>query len=107
VGGGEVPLEESNGESCYRLYHHLSVLEGAGMVTSRVTGKAKEYTLQRPDRPEAIYLELNADDPEEKGKLETLVGVVREVSEDRIPQLDKVTWARLMLSSPWSVEGEG
>jgi DNA-binding transcriptional ArsR family regulator len=102
-----VELEESTGENRYHLYHHLSVLEGAGMVTSRVTGKAKEYTLRRPDRPEAIYLELDADDPDEKGKLETLLGVVREVADDRIPQLDKVTRVRLMLSYPWSVEEEG
>lgn len=77
------------------------------MVTSRVTGKAREYTLQRPERPEAICLQLDADDPGEKGKLETLLSVVREVSEDRIPQFDKVTRARLMLSYPWSVEEEG
>jgi DNA-binding transcriptional ArsR family regulator len=102
-----VELEESTGENRYHLYHHLSVLEGAGMVTSRVTGKAKEYTLRTPDRPEAIYLELDAEDPDEKGKLETLLGVVREVADDRIPQLDKVTRVRLMLSYPWSVEEEG
>jgi mevalonate pyrophosphate decarboxylase len=43
----------------------------------------------------------------EKGKLETLLDVVREVADDRIPQLDKVTRVRLMLSYPWSVEEEG
>jgi hypothetical protein len=77
------------------------------MVTSWVAGKAKEYTLRRPDRPEAICLELDTADPEEKGKLETLLDVVREVADDRIPQLDKVTRVRLMLSYPWSVEEEG
>jgi len=102
-----VELEESTGENRYHLYHHLSVLEGAGMLASRVTGKAKEYTLLKPDRPEAIYLELDADDPEEKEKLETLLQVVREVADDRIPQLDKVTRARLMLSYPWSPEEDG
>jgi hypothetical protein len=77
------------------------------MVTSRVTGKAKEYTLRTSDRPEAIYLELDADDPEEKGKLKTLLDAVRKVADDRIPQLDKVARVRLMLPVPWSVEEEG
>jgi hypothetical protein len=77
------------------------------MVTSRVTGKANEYTLQTPDRPEAIYVELDADDPEKKGKLKPLLGVVREVSDDRAPQLDTGTRVRLMLSYPWWVEEVG
>ncbi len=102
-----VELEEITRENRYHLYHHLSVLEGAGLVTSRVVGKAKEFSLLNPKKPEAAYLQLDRADPEEKDRLDTLLKVVREITDDRIPHLDKVTRARVMLSYPWSPEEEG
>jgi DNA-binding transcriptional ArsR family regulator len=99
-------LERETGENRYHLYHHLSVLESAGLVLSRVAGKAKEFSLLKPKRPEAVYLELHADDPTEKDKLLQLLKVVGLISDGAIPHLDRVTRARLMLSYPWSPEGE-
>jgi DNA-binding transcriptional ArsR family regulator len=101
-----VELEEITGENRYHLYHHLSVLEGAGLVASRIVGKAKEFSLRKPKKPEAVYLQLDGDDPEEGKKLETLLKVVREITDDGLPHLEKVTRARLMLSYPWSPEEE-
>jgi DNA-binding transcriptional ArsR family regulator len=101
-----VELEETTGENRYHLYHHLAVLEGAGLVRSQVVGKAKEFSLLQPKKPEAIYLELNRDDAEEREKLAALLEVVRSITGDRIPKLEKVTRARLMLSYPWSPEEE-
>lgn len=97
-----VELEEETGENRYHLYHHLAVLEDAGLVTSRVIGKAKEFSLLKPKRPEAAYLELDRGDPGERDKLERLLEVVRSITDDGIPNLEKVTRARLMLSYPWS-----
>ena len=102
-----VELEEITGENRYHLYHHLSVLEGAGLVASRVVGKAKEFSLRKPKKPEAVYLQLDRADPEEKDKLDTLLKVVAEITDEGIPNLQKVTRARLMLSYPWSPEEEG
>lgn len=101
-----VELEDTTGENRYHLYHHLAVLEGAGMVRSRVVGKAKEFSLLQPKKPESVYLELDSADPEEREKLAALLDVVRSITDDRIPQLEKVTRARLMLSYPWSPEEE-
>jgi DNA-binding transcriptional ArsR family regulator len=101
-----VELEETTGENRYHLYHHLAVLEGAGMVRSKVVGKAKEFSLLQPKKPESVYLQLDGDDPEEKEKLAALLDVVRSITDDRIPQLEKVTRARLMLSYPWSPDEE-
>ena len=102
-----VELEEQLGENRYHLYHHLSVLESAGLLTSRMVGKSKEYSLLKPRRPEAVYYELDAADPEEKQKLVELIAVIGSISEGRIPHLEKVVRARLMLSYPWSPEEEG
>jgi DNA-binding transcriptional ArsR family regulator len=101
-----VELEETTGENRYHLYHHLSVLEGAGMVGSKVVGKAKEFSLLQPKKPESVYLELDSADPEERDKLAALLDAVRSITDDRIPQLEKVTRARLMLSYPWSPDEE-
>jgi DNA-binding transcriptional ArsR family regulator len=101
-----VELEKETGENRYHLYHHLSVLEAAGLIASRVTGKSKEFSLLKPKRPEAVYLELHAEDPHEGAKLKRLLEVVAVVAEGGIPHLDKVTRARLMLSYPWSPEEE-
>ena len=102
-----VQLEEITGENRYHLYHHLSVLEEAGLVASRIVGKAKEFSLLKTKKPEAVYLQLDGDDPAEREKLDTLLKAVRKVSEDRVPHLKKVTRARVMLSYPWSPEEEG
>jgi DNA-binding transcriptional ArsR family regulator len=95
-------LEETTGENRYHLYHHLAVLEGAALVQSRIVGKAKEFSLLKPKKPEAAYLELDGNDPAERDKLAKLLDVVRSITDDRIPKLEKVTRARLMLSYPWS-----
>jgi DNA-binding transcriptional ArsR family regulator len=102
-----VELEAITGENRYHLYHHLSVLEEAGLVASRITGKAKEFSLRKPRKPEAVYLQLDRDDPREREKLESLLKVVGEITDGEIPKLGKVTRARLMLSYPWSPEEEG
>jgi DNA-binding transcriptional ArsR family regulator len=99
-------LEETTGENRYHLYHHLAVLEGAGLVRSQVVGKAKEFSLLKPKKPEAIYLELDGEDTEEKEKLAALLKVVRTITDDGVPQLEKVTRARLVLSYPWSPQEE-
>jgi len=101
-----VELEESTGENRYHLYHHLSVLEEIGLVASRVVGKAKEFSLRKPKKPEVAYLEFRRDDREEKPKLEALLKVVGEIAEDQVPKLAKVTRVRLVLSYPWSPEEE-
>lgn len=101
-----VELEELTGENRYHLYHHLAVLEDTGLVSSRVEGKAKEFSLRKPKKPEAVYLELDRDNPDEKEKLKTLLGVVKEITGNEVPKLDKVTRARLVLSYPWSPEEE-
>jgi hypothetical protein len=75
-------------------------------VRSKVVGKAKEFSLLQPKKPESVYLQLDGDDPEEKEKLAALLDVVRSITDDRIPQLEKVTRARLMLSYPWSPDEE-
>jgi DNA-binding transcriptional ArsR family regulator len=101
-----VELEEITGENRYHLYHHLSVLEEAGLVASRIVGKTKEFSLRKTKKPGAVYLQLDGDDPKEKVKLRTLLNAVKKVTDDEIPHLDRVTRARVMLSYPWSPEEE-
>jgi len=101
-----VELEEITGENRYHLYHHLSVLEETGLVASRVVGKAKEFSLRKPRKPDVAYIELSREDREEKPKLEALLKVVGEIADDQVPDLEKVTRIRLMLSYPWSAEEE-
>lgn len=99
-----VELEKVTGENRYHLYHHLAVLEDTGLVASRVEGKAKRFSLKKPKKPEAVYLELDRADPEESQKLMSLLDAVKDITGDEVPKLKKVTRARLMLSYPWSEE---
>jgi len=102
-----VELEEITGENRYHLYHHLAVLQDAGLVASRIEGRAKAFSLRKPENPEAVYLQLDGDDPEEEDKLRALLEVVARITDGEIPHLEKVTRARLVLSYPWSPEDTG
>jgi DNA-binding transcriptional ArsR family regulator len=106
-----VELEEATGENRYHLYHHLTVLEESNLVHSRLsgTGKTKEFELLKPkpgQKPDAAYVQVNRDDPEDKKKFKALLDVVRKVTDDQIPNVEKVTGIRIMLSYPWSPSEE-
>jgi hypothetical protein len=60
--------------------------------------------IARPHPLESAPLDRN--DPEERKKLAALQEAVRSITGDCIPQLEKMTRARLMLSYPWSPEEE-
>lgn len=100
-----VELEELTGENRYNLYHHLDVLQQVGLVGFRMgDNRMKEFHLRKPKRPDTAFLQLEHDDPEDVEKLERMVGVLGEMFADEIPNLDKVTRMRIILSYPWSVE---
>ena len=107
-GRSTVDLEQITNENRYNLYHHLSVLEDAGLVASRIAdGKVKEFSLVQPERPETVYLQLDRSDPNERKQLDTLLTTLNGITKGKIPHLKKVTSARLMLSYPWSPDEEG
>lgn len=100
-------LEKVTGENRYNLYHHLSVLQDAGLVDFRFkANRLKVFFLKKPKRPDAIFLQLERKDPEDLEKFNELVGAIRTALGDRVPHLDKVTRMRLLLSYPWSEEEE-
>jgi len=106
-----VELEEITGENRYHLYHHLAVLEEANLVRSQLsgTGKTKEFELVKPkpgQKPDAAYVQVNRQDPEDKKKFDALLKVVRDVTDDQIPDVEKATGIRIMLSYPWSPSEE-
>jgi DNA-binding transcriptional ArsR family regulator len=98
-------LEQITGENRYNLYHHLAVLQQAGLVGFRYTeSRSKEFHLKKPKRPDTAFLQLDRADPQDIAKLGRLLGVLRELFGDEVPQLDKVVRARILLSYPWSEE---
>jgi DNA-binding transcriptional ArsR family regulator len=102
-----VELEEATGESRYHLYHHLAVLEEAGLVRSEIEGKAKVFTLLKTKKPDGVYLDFRREDPDEVHKFEVLREALEAVAGDEVPQLEKITRIRLMLSYPWSADEDG
>ncbi len=100
-----VDLERLTGENRYNLYHHLGVLQQAGLVDFRYgESRAKEFFLRKRKRPDTAYLHLEREDPEDVGKLERLAVVLHELFGDEVKNLDKITRARILLTYPWSVE---
>ena len=96
-------LEEATGENRYNLYHHLAVLQNAGLIEFRYRdNKAKEYFLKKPARPDTVFVQLERRDPEDAKKLDRILSAVA----DEIPHLPKVSRARLMLTYPWSSDEE-
>ena len=99
-----VELEELTGENRYNLYHHLDVLQQVGLVGFRIGNRTKEFHLKKPRRPDTAYLQLERDDPEDVEKLERMLHVLGETFGEQIPNLEKVTRMRIILSYPWSAE---
>lgn len=100
-----VELEELTGENRYNLYHHLDVLQQVGLVGFRMgENRMKEFYLKKPKRPETAYLQLERENPEDTERLERLVGTLGGMFADEIPNLDKVTRMRIILSYPWSTD---
>jgi DNA-binding transcriptional ArsR family regulator len=100
-----VELETMTGENRYNLYHHLDVLQQVGLVGFRMgESRMKEFHLRKPRRPDTAYLQLEREDPEDVAKLERIVAVLGEIFADEIPNRDKITRLRILMSYPWSVE---
>jgi len=100
-----VELEELTGENRYNLYHHLDVLQQVGLVGFRMgESRTKEFHLKKPRRPDTAYLQLERDDPEDEEKLERIVEILGELFANEIPNRDKITKLRILMSYPWSVE---
>ncbi|UCE03655.1 MAG: helix-turn-helix transcriptional regulator [Candidatus Latescibacterota bacterium] len=100
-------LESVTGENRYNLYHHLSVLEQTGLVGSRIRERVKRFFLRKPRRPEATFLQLERDHPEERVRFEKLQRAIAEILGDEVPHVDKVSRLRVMLTYPWSDDERG
>ena len=99
-----VELEELTGENRYNLYHHLDVLQQVGLVGFRIENRTKEFHLKKPRRPDTAYLQLEREDPEDVEKLERMLHVLGETFAKQVPNLERVTRMRIILSYPWSAE---
>lgn len=100
-----VELEQLTGESRYNLYHHLDVLQHVGLVGFRLgESRVKAFYLKKPKRPDTAYLQLEREDQEDVEKLDRIVSVLSEMFADEIPNLNKITRIRIILSYPWSTE---
>ena len=54
-----IDLERQTGENRYNLYHHLGVLEEAGLIESQLEdGRAKKYRLTRPESARETFFQL-------------------------------------------------
>jgi len=97
-------LESVTGESRYNLYHHLSVLEDAQLITAALHDdrKTKRYELFRPTKPELSLLILDENDAEEA---KTLKRILRHLDSENIPHLDEICRAKMIFYYSWSREG--
>jgi len=100
-----VELEQETGENRYNLYHHLSSLEGAGLVSSVIRdSKTKVYRIVEPERPEsAVLLATREEDPE---KMEQLLDAIERVLEKPIPHRKQITQSTIMLAYEWTADEE-
>jgi DNA-binding transcriptional ArsR family regulator len=54
-----IDLERQTGENRYNLYHHLGVLEEAGLIESQLEdGRAKKYRLTRPESARETFFQF-------------------------------------------------
>jgi len=96
-----IELEDVTGESRYNLYHHLSVLEDAHLITASLVDnrKTKRYELSRPSKPEVSLLILDQHDADE---MQMLKEVLEHLDSENIPHADEVCRAKLIFYYPWS-----
>ena len=67
-----IDLERQTGENRYNLYHHLGVLEEAGLIESQLEdGRAKKYRLTRPESARETFFQF------ERGELADPRGLAR------------------------------
>ena len=101
-----VELEEETGESRYNLYHHLSVLSDACLISESQkkdgSGKAKTFELLEPARPQVGVLlfdegDLDGNEPAR----EKLLDAMELLEEDKIPYRDKISAIEIHLKYDW------
>ena len=99
-------LENVTGENRYNLYHHLSVLEDAQLITATLDDdrKTKRYELFRPSKPELSLLILDEKDEKEARTLKNVLKYLKHSGSEDIPHLDEIRRAKMIFYYPWSQE---
>ena len=96
-------LEDVTGEDRYNLYHHLSVLEDAQLVSSAISsGRTKVFELLTPKRPDVAFMVLDSKDDEEAAVLRKVLKVLQAETSGEIPQADEIRRAKMVFYYPWS-----
>lgn len=103
--GTTIDLQEETGESRYNLYHHLSVLADAGLITEskkKSEGKTKTYKLLEPKRPQMGVLLFDPNDLKEApGAAEQLLDAMELLEGEALPYRDKVSSIEIHLNYDW------
>jgi hypothetical protein len=94
-------LEHLTGENRYNLYHHLAILEQAGMVGHRLKdSRAKEFFLRKPSRRQSAVVQVSREESPEPALWEAFFHALSALSGEEIPRSRRVTSATVILTYP-------
>jgi DNA-binding transcriptional ArsR family regulator len=92
-------LEHLTGENRYNLYHHLAMLEQAGMVGHRLKdSRTKEFFLRKPSRRQSAVYQVNREETPAPALWEAFFHALSALSGEEIPRTRRVTGATVILT---------
>jgi DNA-binding transcriptional ArsR family regulator len=92
-------LEELTGENRYNLYHHLAILEQAGLVGHRLKdSRSKEYYLRKPSRRQSAVFQVSREETPSHAGWEALFRALAQLTGEEVPRPRRVTSATVVLT---------
>jgi DNA-binding transcriptional ArsR family regulator len=92
-------LEEMTGENRYNLYHHLAILEQAGLVGHRLRdSRSKEFYLRKPSHRQSAVFQMSREQMPAPARWEKFFRALSALSGEQIPRTRRVASATVILT---------
>jgi len=92
-------LEQLTGENRYNLYHHLAILEQAGMVGHRLKdSRSKEFFLRKASRRQSAVYQVSREEEPSHARWGAFFRTLSELTGEEIPRARHVIGATVILS---------
>lgn len=84
-------LESVTGENRYNLYHHLNILQDAGLIDHKIFENKKMYYSARPENPESFVAIIGEDEiSRHKKEIHKLIDAVNNMEQGPVPDPDRI-----------------
>jgi DNA-binding transcriptional ArsR family regulator len=92
-------LEQMTGENRYNLYHHLAILEQAGLVGHRLRdSRSKEFFLRKAPRRQSAVYQLTREETPSPARWDAFFRSLAALAGEEIPGSRRVTSATVILA---------